>query len=83
MAVSPVRPSHPTQEGNPAARAVNRAHKGAAKDAATTESPQQAYAEGTPETPRAAATENHAGYEQGKRKESEHESKGTQVNIYA
>jgi len=45
-------------------------------------SPQQGHAEGTQGTPAAVTTENQAGYEQ-KRKQSDHESKGTRVNVYA
>ena len=83
MAVDPIRQSHATEHERPTAPATNRVQKGASKDAATTRVPPQGHPEGTQGTRPVATTENHAGYEQGKRKQSEHESKGTLVNTYA
>ena len=81
MAVRPIRQSHSTQAGKTGCTSDQPGAKRSVKRRATTGSPQQGHAEVTQGTPPAATTENDAGYQQ-KRKQSDHESKGTRVNVY-
>ncbi len=84
MAVSPVSRTHLTQQEKLSAPATNRAQNGASKSATTTAASPQAQAKHAQETQAAANAENHAGQEQGKHhQQSEAETKGTRVNVYA